>query len=120
MANVVVKVNGVTMPGGLTEMKRSDELLWSDGTGRSASSGSMTGSVVAEKQTWSLAWGPLTASDYAKVRNIPGGFVPLKITLSSSTVADCTVYRGAVSGELMGVYGGTAWYGGVAVELVEQ
>lgn len=39
--------------------------------------------------------------------------------VAGSTLVDGTFYRGTLPGELMGVFGGAAYYGGVAVELVE-
>lgn len=121
MANVTVIVGGTTLPSGLVSLKRSDELLWSEGTGRAAGSGQMVGSVVAKKQTYTLEWGPLASSQYAIVRNAAGnGFVSLSITIDGAAFANCTVYRGKVDGELMGIYGGSAWYRGVVLELVER
>lgn len=121
MATFEIKVGGTALPPEVTSLQRSDELLWSEGTGRSASTGEMSGSVVAGKQTWTVSWGVLTAAQYAAVRSaIGGGFKPLSVKLDGATVADCTVYRGTVSGELMGVLGGVMYYRNVSVELVER
>lgn len=122
MASVSVTVGGTSLPAGkITAIKRSDELLWSDGTGRAANSGLMTGTVVAKKQTYTLEFGPLTASEYATVRSVAGaGFVSLSITVGGATLASCTVYRGTITGELLGVLGGTTYYKGVQLELVER
>ncbi len=121
MASVNVSIGGASMPGGLVAIKRSDELLWSEGTGRAATTGQMVGSVVARKQSYTLEWGVLTASQYATVRGVAGsGFVSLVITVDGATLADCTVYRGKVDGELLGVIGGTTYYKGVTLELVER
>lgn len=121
MATLVISVGGTTLPDNVTSLKRSDELLWSEGTGRSASDGQMVGSVVAGKQTWEVEWGPLTAAQYATVRSaVGGGFMALSITLNGASVASCTVYRGSIAGELMGVFGGVAYYTGVAVQLIER
>lgn len=121
MASLTVTYGGVALPNEVTELKRSDELLWSEGTGRSATDGHMAGSVVAKKQTYYIAWGPLTASQYAALRNAcDGGFKQLVIALAGTTIANITAYRGTVTGDLMGVFGGTAYYGGVSVEFVER
>ena len=121
MAVISVKVGGAALPGNLVELKRSDELLWSEGTGRSASTGAMAGSVVAQKQTYTLTWGPITAAQYKSIRSACGpGFESLSIEVNGAELADCTVYRGNISGTLMGVHGGTAWYRDVSVELVER
>jgi hypothetical protein len=118
---IVVKVGGTTLPDGLVELKRGDELLWSEGTGRSASSGQMVGSVVAQKQTYTLRWGVITATQYAAIRSAIGsGYLSLLITVNSSTFANITVYRGTISGDLLGTFGGTAYWKDVTVELVER
>ena len=122
MATIEVKVGGVSLPtADLIALKRSDELLWSEGTGRSASTGAMAGSVVAEKQTWSLEWGPIASAQYAAIRNaVGGGFMTLSIKVDGVSAANTTVYRGGMSGSMSGVYGGVAYYSGVSVELVER
>ena len=121
MATLEIKFGGSALPTEVTELKRNDELLWSEGTGRSATTGEMTGSVVATKQTWTISWGVITAAQYATIRSvIDGGFKNLSIKLNNTTLANCTAYRGAISGELMGSFGGTIYYRGVSVELVER
>ena len=121
MASLEIKFGGAALPDNVTELKRGDELLWSEGTGRSASTGEMAGSVVAEKQTWSVSWGPLTVAQYTTLRNaLVGGFKALSIKLAGSTLANITAYRGTVSGELMGHIGSTTYYKGVSVEFVER
>ena len=126
MATVSISVGGTSLPGAkVTGLKRNDELLWSEGTGRSASSGQMTGSIVAEKRTYSIEFGPLTASEYATVRGVAGKgheFCAVSISVAGSSLENGSrsFYRSAVPGELMGVFGGVAYYGGVAVELVER
>lgn len=121
MATLTVSVGGTVLPGDVTSLSRSDELLWSEGTGRAASSGTMTGSVVAKKQTWTLKWGPVTQAQYDAIRSaIGGGFVNLVIRLGSATLANATVYRGSIAADLLGVFGGTAYYGGLSVQLIER
>lgn len=118
---LVVKVGGTTLPGEVVELKRSDELLWSEGTGRAASTGKMAGSVVAQKQTYSLKWGVITDAQYASIRSaIGGGFLSLDVKVNGATLADCTVYRGNITAELLGVFGGTAYYKDASVELIER
>lgn len=121
MATLTVKVGGTTLPGEIVELKRGDELLWSEGTGRSASTGRMVGSVVAQKQTWSIRWGVITAAQYTTIKTaITSGFLSLAITINSASAASITVYRGTLAGELLGVFGGTEWWKDVTVELIEQ
>lgn len=114
-------VGGTALPDNVTSIKRSDELLWSEGTGRSASTGQMSGSVVAQKQTWQLEWGPLTQDQYDTVRGAVGaGFASLAITIDDAAVASATVYRGNVTGTFLGTFGGEAWWDGVSVDLIER
>lgn len=121
MAVFEARVNGAALPGGVVSMKRGDELLWSESTGRSASTGAMTGSVVAKKQSYTLEWGVLTAAQYRSVRNAVGSdYAALEIEVNGAVAVSCTVYRGTVSGELLGVFGGTTYYKGVSIELVEK
>lgn len=121
MAGVTVKINNTTLPGEITALKRGDELLWSEGTGRSASSGLMVGSVVAKKQTYTVSWGILTAAQYDVIKNaVVGGFFNLVITVSGTTVCNISAYRGTITGELLSTVGSAAYWKGVQVELVER
>lgn len=121
MAVFSIKVGGTALPSEVTALKRGDELLWSESTGRSASTGAMTGSVVAKKQSYTVEWGVLTAAQYKSIRDAIGGdYMALAIEVNGSTAVSCTVYRGAIGGELVGVLGGVAYYRNVSVELVEK
>ena len=122
MANPLkIRVGGTLLPGEVTGLKRGDELLWSEGTGRSASSGAMTGSVVAAKETWTVEWGVITAAQYNAIKAACGrGFKSLVITAGSTTLADVTAYRGAITGELLSVLSGTPYYKNVTAEFVER
>ena len=121
MSIVSVTVGSTTLPTNITALKRGDELLWSEGTGRSASSGAMVGSVVAKKQTYTLGFGPLTATEYETVRGVAGsGFVSLVISINSTQLVSTNVYRGTITGELMGKLGGTVYWNKVSLELVEK
>lgn len=116
-----ITVGGTVLPAEITELSRNDELLWSEGTGRSATTGAMTGSVVAKKQTYAIAWGVITAAQYTTIRNaIGGGFKSLKIEIGSSTLANITVYRGNISANYLGQFGGVAYFKDVSVELIEK
>lgn len=120
MATLTIKVGGTTLPGDVIALERGDELFWSEGTGRSATDGMMAGSVVAMKQTWKVAWGPITQAQYDAIRSAIGaGFLSLLIKVDSTTVTSCTIYRGAITGEMLGCFGGTIYWGNVTVELVE-
>ena len=116
---LTIACDGVTLPD-MTKAGRGDEMLWSDGTGRGATNGLLVGSVVAEKQTWSLEWGPLTTAEYDVVRAIPIGFFAVAVSDGSATVWEGTCYRSNVTGECMGTFGGTTYWGGVTVQLTER
>lgn len=123
MAVLTITVGGTTLPGGVVELKRNDELLWSEGTGRAASSGQMVGSVVAQKQKYSIRWGVITEAQYSTIRSAIGaGFLSLAITINNASFASATVYRGTLAGEFLGVVGNTAvaYWKDVTVELIER
>lgn len=117
---LVIKAGSTTLPAEVVEIKRGDEILWSDGTGRSASSGLMVGTVVATKQTWALRWGVITQAEYDVIRSIPTGFFALSVKEGSTTLASLTCYRSNVSGSYMGIVGGTGYWRDVEVEMIEQ
>ena len=115
-----IKANGTALPSGVTEFKRGDELLWSDGTGRGAASGKMIGTVVASKQTYSVTWGMLTNSQYNALRNaIPKGFFTMAATSGNATLASITAYRGSISGTLVASLDADYWKD-VKVDFVER
>lgn len=120
MANVTVTVDGKALPSGLVSLKRNDELLWSEGTGRGATDGKLVGSVVARKQTYSLQWGMLTQAEYDLVKGIKGGFVPVRIAIGGATICNMTGYRSNVSGDIAGYAGGRLWWKNVSVDLIER
>ena len=125
MASVSIKAGGAALSSAackeLTAVKLGDELLWSEGTGRSASSGKMAGSVVAGKKTVTLEFGPLTKAAYDAVKSrFGGGFYEVACSVGDTELFSGTFYRGTIPGELLGCIGGTLYYGGVQVELVEQ
>lgn len=117
---LTITCNGVQMPPEIVELKRGDELLWSDGTGRGATDGLLVGSVVAAKRTWNIVWGVITQAQYGIVRNIPQGFFPVTVSMDGSTVWSGTCYRSNIAGELLGTFGGTAYWKNVEVQLTER
>lgn len=113
-------VNGTTLPTGVVEFKRGDELLWSEGTGRGASSGLLVGSVIAAKQTYSVKWGMLTHAQYTALRNaIPNGFFTFQATANGTTLANITAYRGAITETLVGTITENYWKD-VSVDFVQR
>lgn len=117
---LVVTAAGTVLPDGITSVERGDEMLWSEGTGRSATTGEMVGSVVAKKQTWALRWGVVTQAEYDTIRAIPAGFFALTVTSGGTTLASISAYRSNVSGEFVGYVNGTGYWRNVEVQLIER
>lgn len=121
MAALQLSVGSTVLPGGVVELTRGDEMLWSDGTGRGASDGLLVGSVVARKQHWGIRWGVIPQSDYDAIRNaLPPRFVTFRVQIDGSTVAEIAAYRSEINGEFLGVHGGTPYWKDVEVELIER
>lgn len=115
-----ITVNGTALPSGVTKFTRGDELLWSEGTGRGASSGLLVGSIIAQKQTYSVEWGMLTHAEYTALRNaIPNGFFTLVATANGTTICNITAYRGAITENFLGTLTTNYWRD-VAVEFVQR
>lgn len=106
--------NGVNLASP-TEIGLSDEIIWSPGTGRSAS-GLMSGDVIANKKTISVKWGIITQTEYEAIRNIPSGFFDIQVLGSK-----LTVYRGTIQGSCLGNLGdGTIYYRDVSTTFIQQ
>ena len=120
MAILRITVGGTVLPGGVVSIKRGDELLWSEGTGRSADSGVMVGSVVASKQTWTIKWGIISQTDYNAIRAaVPGGFLTISIEVDGA-VTSFSGYRGAITAEHIGTHGGVAYWKDLTIDLIER
>lgn len=114
-------VNNTTLPGEVTEFRRGNELLWSEGTGRAANNGLMVGSVVANKQTFSIVWGVITQAQYeAIIAAFPSGFFTFRATEGSRVISNVTAYRSNITGEYLGAHGGVGYWKNVSVDLVER
>jgi len=113
-----IQANGVVLPSPV-EIGTSEEIIWSANTGRSTT-GLMVGDVVAEKRTLNIRWGVLTAAEYDSIRsNIRSGFHPFTLTVDGAA-ATITAYRGAITGTLLGTYGGVTYYNDVSVSVIQQ
>ncbi len=116
--SVVIAANGITLPSPV-EISTSDEIIWSSNTGRS-STGKMIGDVVAKKQTINITWGVLTRSQFNTIKNnMSGGFYPFAIIVDGSTTT-ITSYRGSLTGEILGTFGGTTYYKDASVSVIQQ
>ena len=115
----VVTAGSVTLPSGVTTFKRGDELLWSEGTGRGATSGKLVGTVIANKATYTLEWGVLTNTEYQTIRTIPNGFFNFTASSDGVTLANISAYRGAITGDMLTTLDGVYWKG-VSVSFIER
>ena len=120
MAIAKVSIGSTVLPDGIVSIKRGDELLWSEGTGRAAVSGLMVGSVIAQKMTFTVKWGVITQADYDAIRAAAtGGFFNLRIELDGA-VTTMAAYRGSITAEHLGTFGGVGYWKGVTVDFVER
>ena len=115
---VSITAGGTVLPSPV-EMTASDEIIWSADTGR-AESGQMLGDVVAEKATWEIRWGVLTKAERELIRSkLTSGFIPVTITIDGSSVT-LTVYRGTLTGSILGTFGGVTYFKDPAVTIIQQ
>ncbi len=113
-----IKANGVTLPSP-TEIGTGEEIIWSANTGRSTT-GLMIGDVVAEKRTFQISWGVLTAAEYESIRtNLRSGFNTFMLT-ADDVMVSLTAYRGTISGTMLGTRGGVTFYKDVTASVIEQ
>ena len=102
------------------EVRRGDELLWSEGTGRGASDGLLVGSVIAKKQTWTVRWGVIPWTDMATIRSIPGGFFTFLAKDGTEVLASFTAYRSDIQSTLLGMFAGVRYWKDVEVQFTER
>ena len=115
---VSITAGGSVLPSP-DELKMADEIIWSANTGRAAS-GLMVGDVVAQKQTLSLRWGVLTKAQLDLIRGkLVTGFYPVTVTMDGQSVS-ITVYRGTLSYDVLGTFGGVTDYNNAAVNHIQQ
>lgn len=116
--SIVIKSGNVTLPSP-EAITASGEVIWSSNTGRS-STGKMVGDVVAQKDTFDITWGVLTRSEYQTIKNnLTSGFFPFSIIEDGNTQT-ITAYRGTISREYLGVFGGVTYYNSVKVTVIQQ
>ena len=116
--SIAVTANGTALPSPV-EITAGEEIIWSADTGRAAS-GAMVGTVVAEKRTLAIRWGVLTAAQYETIRGaVVSGFIPFTITIDGAA-STMTVYRGTITGDLLGTFGGTTYYKSASVTVIQQ
>ena len=115
---IIIKANGVTLPSPV-EMTASNEIIWSSNTGRSPT-GKMIGDVIAEKETFAITWGVLTQTEFNLIKNnLAAGFLPFTVTIDGSPTT-ITQYRGTLTREFLGTYGGVTYYKEAQVSIIQQ
>ena len=115
---ISIKAKGTTLPSP-TAISAGDEIIWSSDTGRDES-GDMVGAVVATKKTFSIEWGVLTEAQFATLRTtLTSGFFTFQL-VTDSTTTTITVYRGTLTGELLGTFGGVTYYKNAAATVIQQ
>lgn len=116
-------IDGTDLPSP-TKVSISREQLWSSNTGRSVTTGTMLGAVIAEKRTLDVEWTNLTSKEYFDLLDLlPKGFFgPVKYQTSggSSNVTMDKAYRGSVTCEEGGCYGGVHYYSSVKITIIEK
>lgn len=116
--SISIKAGGVALPSP-TELTAGSEIIWSANTGRTAS-GLMVGDVVAEKQTLAIRWGVLTKAELDAIRSkLTAGFYPVTLAIDRESVT-MNYYRGTLSYEILGTFGGTTYYRNAAVNIIQQ
>lgn len=109
-----ITANGVAMPSP-TQIKVSDEIIWSSNTGRVAD-GSMVGDAIAEKTTVAITWEMLTEAEKASIKgSMVAGFFPVTVLGMS-----ITSYRGTMQSDVLGIINGTTYYKTVTVTVIQQ
>ena len=116
---------GVTLLPSPVDVQVSNEIIWSEDTGRAQSGtnkAKMIGSVVAEKRTYSIKWGVLQESELNAIRNkLTAGFFffAMASSLSSARSSATKCYRSEINYDVLPV-GSTTYYKNVAVSVIEQ
>ena len=119
--SIYIKASGTTLPSP-TDIKISDELIWSENTGRGNTAGNITmsGDCLGEKKTISVTWGILSKSEFETIKSkMPGGFFNVYVYLGGVEL-NASCYRGNIEKEVAGFMDGTVYYRNVSVELVEK
>ena len=101
------------------------EMIWSENTGRAqsgAEQAKMIGDVVAEKKTYAIKWGVLSATEFSAITSklIKGFFrFGMGTSLSDAKSNSLVVYRSEISYEVLPI-GNTVYYKDATVSVIEQ
>lgn len=117
--------SGMTLLPSPTELKPSNEQIWSENTGRAQSGtnkAKMIGDVVAEKITYSIEWRMLTNEQLAIIKSkLTAGFFYFGIGTTATQAQNSArkFYRGNIQSDLLPI-GNTLYYKTVTVDVIEQ
>lgn len=118
-------VNNMTILPSPVSIKPSNELIWSENTGRAQSGtnkAQMIGDVIAEKDTYNIQWGIITQAEFATIKSkLTKGFFyfGLGTSLANAQASAIKVYRSNITGTLLPI-GNDVYYKDVAVDVIEQ
>ena len=107
------------------DLKRSDEQIWSENTGRAqtgTNKAKMIGDVVATKRTYQIKWGVLTGTELTSIKNhLTTGFFYFAAATSSSSAQSnaAKFYRSEIQYDIIQA-GPNVYYKDVAVSVIEQ
>ena len=120
--------SGMTALPSPSELVLSNEMIWSENTGRAqsgANQAKMIGDVVAEKQTYAIKWGIITNSDMNSIKTkLPTGFFYFCVGTSAPTSGNnyngaTKFYRSEIQGNCLPI-GNTIYWKDVTVQVIEQ
>ena len=117
-------VSGDELPSP-TDLKRADEQIWSENTGRAQSGtnkAKMIGDSITGKETVTLTWGILTDTEMSTIRSkLKRGFFVFGYGMSITTASDSaiTAYRGDISAQMFSV-GNAVYHKNASTTVIEQ
>lgn len=116
-------VSGDELPSP-TDLKRSDEQIWSENTGRAqsgANKAKMIGDSITGKKTVTVTWGIITSSEMSDIRSkLKRGFFVFGYGMNINNASEnaFTAYRGEIGGQIISA--GTVYYKNPSVSIIEQ
>ena len=116
-------VSGDELPSP-TDLKRSDEQIWSENTGRAqsgANKAKMIGDSITGKKTVTVTWGIIASSEMSDIRSkLKRGFFVFGYGMNINNASEnaFTAYRGEIGGQIISA--GTVYYKNPSVSIIEQ
>ena len=117
--------SSVTLLPSPTEVKPSQEIIWSEDTGRAQAGvnrAKMIGSVVDTKVTYQIQWGILTYAEFTQIlAKLKPGFFYFAVasTTTSAQQNAKPFYRSEISYDLLPI-GSETYVKDVAVSVIQQ